>query len=262
MIEKCHLGFLHLPPPPQEGSLWSRWKEEHRPFNSHSFLSLVGSFVGIKHMQLQKSWIKVRRNRDTEIETRVTGSMEAICLHTGFGMGYRKFRAGLRVRVGQSILRAGKPPYVEVEASPFSPGQDALTSREALDMGDLAGAQVWGQSEQSGQAPLLQETAKLSPQLSCLARKDTDIITLPIDCDSPMFRPRRDYAVRNSMFELKTSLDTLPHPTWASCANGCWSRVKQGWLEGFRQSHTWREKKGLGERWRVRKTERHRRHKH
>lgn len=43
--------------------------EEHRFFNPHSFLSLVGPSGGIKHMQLQKSWIKVRRNRDTETKT-------------------------------------------------------------------------------------------------------------------------------------------------------------------------------------------------
>lgn len=102
MIEKCHLDFLHPPPPPKKGLFGP--VEEHRLFNPHSFLSLVGLFGGVKHMQLQKSWIKFRRNRDTEveIETRETGSMEAMYLHTGFGMGFGEFRAGLRVRVGQN----------------------------------------------------------------------------------------------------------------------------------------------------------------
>lgn len=39
----------------------------------------------------------------------------------GFGMGHGKLREGLGVRVGQSILRAGKPPYIEVEGFPFGP---------------------------------------------------------------------------------------------------------------------------------------------
>lgn len=33
--------------------------------------------------------------------------------------GYGKLRAGLGMRMGQSILRAGEPPYVEVEGFPF-----------------------------------------------------------------------------------------------------------------------------------------------
>ena len=106
-----------------------------------------------------------------------------------------------------------------------------------------------GQSSQ-GKSPLLQEAARLSPQQSCPSRKDTDTITLPTNCDSPTFRPRRDPAARNSMCELKTSLDTPPHSTWASCANPAWSRVKQGCLEGCRQSWTQGEDKGSGERWR------------
>lgn len=42
-------------------------------------------------MWLPKSWVKVKRDRDTEIETeremRGAGLMEATCLHAGFEIG-------------------------------------------------------------------------------------------------------------------------------------------------------------------------------
>lgn len=199
-----------------------------------SFLSLVASVWGCKS----------HGSRLRETET---------CLHTGFGMGYGKLRTGLGVREGQSVLRAGRPPYVEVEGFPF--WSWALGSLPYLQAGSIYGGSGLGPSAGVARAvraspPFLQEAARLSPQQSCPSRKDTDTIILPTNCDSPTFRPGWDPAARNSMCELKTSPDTPPHSTWASCANPAWSRVKQGCLGGCRQSWTGGEDKGSGERWR------------
>lgn len=107
---------------------------------------------------------------------------------------------------------------------------------------------------QSGQVFLPPRDCQSEPPAFLPSRKDTDTITLPINCDSPMFRPRPDLASRNSMFELKTSPDIPPHLTWASCANGGWSRSNSAWGGGGRlqaEPDAGREK-GSGERWKER----------
>lgn len=132
-------------------------------------------------------------------------------------------------------------------ASPFGSGLWAgcLTSRQALDMGGLAWAQVWGRSVQSGQVPLPPRGCQVEPPAFLPFRTNTDTITLPIDCDSPMFRPRRDLASRNSMFELKTSQTSHSPHLGQLCQTGVGAgshRASWGWGVGFRQSQVQGEK--------------------
>lgn len=107
-----------------------------------------------------------------------------------FWVGYGKLRVGCGVRVGQSILRADKPPYVEVEGFPF--WFWALGMWPYLQAGTRHGGCGLGPGEEAVRtvrASNLQEVSRLSSQLSCPSRKDTDKMTLPTGCDSPMFNP-------------------------------------------------------------------------
>lgn len=141
---------------------------------------------------------EIQVETEIEKEIRETRPMEVVC--TGFGMQYGKLRAGLGVRVGESILRAGKPPYIEVEGFPFW----------SWALGRLPYLQIGTSHGRSGLGPGVGvvRVVKASPPSSkgqtpyVSARKDTDMIILPTNCDSPMFRSRRDLSARNSMFEL------------------------------------------------------------